>query len=402
MWGDQETKIEKANIGKLLKGTIGEIKAKLAYSSRAKHRLLRKLSRNSEESGPGVVSTEEPLGDTAEREKSGRSAAGKEAEEGGKGSTMDSKGITGASMQSPLRKKRKAKSRQTSRKPRKRTRSNKPAEKRKRKFSVSEDEEEKTGKHISPFTKVPHNTLTKQFYSKRPRQRNRLKTTEDRASPLRKRPKSGAKKKKVPSSQVYASQKKRGKGKGAKESREVRLEGGADLSAETLNLMIGAKDSEISQVYSKMGADFGEKFVVLLRSVKFGFDLDYVTGIQAEYLVGDRLAVEAFLGDPSAAEVLKIDDPSKIKGNRRFERDFAIRWLFSDGGCEEVPGRRVNPVKARTAQAKLPAVQTRVAAFDAEQPVLAKRRCQTALALLLSNEVDGAVLELQGNDAFPG
>lgn len=93
--------------------------------------------------------------------------------------------------------------------------------------------------------------------------------------------------------------------------------GGSDVASSTWNLLVGDRNNGISQVYSGADLAFGKKTVVLLKSVKLGFDMDYITGIQSEYIVGLDRAVGLFVESPDSpgCEVLRVEDPSKIKGS---------------------------------------------------------------------------------------
>ena len=291
-----------------MKGSIGDIKAKLAFSAKAKNKFLRKHRKESTGSGqPGDA--EDPTRDSLSRGKS----AGDDSH---KRSVFDTKSQTTGREGSPLPKKAwKSKSRNTSKKKskRKRTRSNKISDQRKRKFSVSDDEKDMGAtSNTSPFMKVPNNTVSKQFYSKNARPRKRTESKKER-SPRKRHQKSRSNKKK-PGNRLYSQKKKEGRRRESAETVQVLLDGSSDVSSEAVNLIIGDKDNGISQMYSNMGVDFGRKFAILLKSVKFGFDMDYITGIQAEYVVGSSSAIRAYSDGESTPEILKVEDPSKIKG----------------------------------------------------------------------------------------
>ena len=200
----------------------------------------------------------------------------------------------------------KSKSRKTSQKKKnKRPKSNQISEGRRRKFSGSE--ELVSNNNISPFkTKVPHNTRTKAFYSKK-REKSRNKNFAKVTSSPTKRKKSKKKN--------YSSRKPN-KSKESKQTVKNIYAGGRDLSGKCLNLMIGDRNNEISQMYSQINFDFGKKAVLLLKSLKMGFDMDYITGIQMEYVVGriENIEREYFCLENENVDILKVEDPSKIKG----------------------------------------------------------------------------------------
>lgn len=306
------------------------------------------------------MSGEEPTGDKTEREKS----AGEEKQSNQR-STMDSKYKTGR-IESPLKKRVwKSKSRNNSRKKRKKTRSNKISDQRKRKFSVSKNGDELGAtSNTSPFMKVPNNTQSKQFYSKNVRSRTRTEPKEEKS--IRKMWEKRKSSRKKSRNKRDSSRKKSGKKKEAVETVQVALDGNSDLSSETVNWIIGDKSNEISQLYSNMGTDFGRKFVVLLKSVKFGFDMDYLTGIQAEFVVGNKMAVEAYVHRELKPEILKVEDSSTIKSNfGSLSVDkvrlsfFPNQFIFSSFLYFEI-NKFIN---SRITQRKLPSFKTRVASF---------------------------------------
>jgi hypothetical protein len=220
----------------------------------------------------------------------------------------------------------KSKSRNTSAKSKKkRSKSNKIRKRKKRKFSNSDEEFMDPNEHVNPQTpRAPQNTATNNFYSKRKKygktqSRNNSKVsqkTNDKSPPRKKQ--LFNRKKKDNSRRKYSSKKKRNLSGDKRGPKLTTLKTGArDTGSRAWNLLIGDKANEISQVYSQADLFFGKKSVLLLKSVKFGFDMDYVTGIQAEYLVGADWAVQAYehAEDPGNIEVLKVDDPHKIKGD---------------------------------------------------------------------------------------
>jgi len=275
----------------LLKGTIGDIKALLNFSKKKKKQILREQRILEEQE------SEEPKEEEVKSKDNYKTNTKK------KNSLKRSLNDKKEQIDSPFRLKPtwKSKSRQTSKKKKPRTASNKISEKRKRKFSNSKEKLANTVNNISPFPVVPHNTHANQFYSKNKKKKRNFTNVKDSKSKSRKKKSSNKK---------YHSKNKDSK----TQTHEVILEGSSDMSYDALNLIIGDKNNELSQVYSNMGVEFGKKSVVLLKSIKLGYDMDYITGIQAEYYVGRRQIIEQFINDESSVEVLKIEDPSKIKG----------------------------------------------------------------------------------------
>ena len=277
------------------------MKAKLAYSKRKKQK--RAKERQEKE----------------KREREEQEEAEVRALVGKKEDSVSGKETSETRPDSPFKLKPtwKSKSRQSSQKKsaRKRTRSNKIS-RRRRKFSNSGEETVESKNNASPFLpKVPQNTKTKGFYTKmKSRKRNQL--AKEEISP--KKYKSRSKKKK--STKNFSSRKK--KIEKTESAEIVKNKGDAFLGSNATNLLIGDKNNEISQMYSQLGFDFGSKSVIILKTLKLGFDVDYITGIETEYLVGNRAAVDAFC-ENGEAEVIKVEDPAGIKGicsNSRFAK----------------------------------------------------------------------------------
>jgi hypothetical protein len=279
-------------LGKLLKGTIGDVKALLNYSKKQKQKILREKRILEEKEQENEEDNDEK--DTIKMDI--------------KINSSGKKTIRGKREDSPYRLKPtwKSKSRQNSKNKKKRTASN--TYKRRRKFSNSDEELSKTANNVSPFPKVPNNTHAQQFYSKTQKQNRNFTNLSNKKSKSRKRKLSRSK---------YSSQKKEKKSRDRKEKSKVLLAGSRDLKSDGVNLIIGDKNNEISQMYSNMGLEFGRKSDVLLKSLKFGYDMDYITGIQAEYYVGTSSTIEKFIQNHSDLEILKVEDPSKIKGKSR-------------------------------------------------------------------------------------